>query len=59
LFSTLPIIVLTGLSNEQIAHKGGLPRDVQVLQKPIDMEWLRGFLEALITVRKINGKQIP
>jgi excisionase family DNA binding protein len=59
LFSLLPIVVLTGLSNEQIAHKGGLPKDVQVLQKPIDMEWLRGFLEALITVRKINGKQIP
>jgi excisionase family DNA binding protein len=59
LFSSLPIIVLTGLSNDQIAHKGGLPKDVQVLQKPIDMEWLRGFLEALITVRKIKGKQIP
>jgi excisionase family DNA binding protein len=59
LFSLLPIVVLTGLSNEQIVRKGGLPKDVQVLQKPIDMEWLRGFLEALITVRKINGKQIP
>jgi CheY-like chemotaxis protein len=59
LFSSLPIIVLTGLSIDQIALKGGLPKDVQVLQKPIDMEWLRGFLQALITVRKINGKQIP
>lgn len=56
-FSSLPIIVLTGLSSDQINLKGGLPKDVQVLQKPIDMEWLRGFLEALITVRKFNGKQ--
>jgi len=59
LFSSLPIVVLTGLSNDQIKQKGGLPKDVQVLQKPIDMEWLRGFLEALITVQRIHDKQIP
>jgi len=58
LFSTLPIIVMTGLTTQQIALKGGLPLEVQILQKPIDMEWLHGFLEALITVRKINGKAI-
>ena len=56
LFATLPIIVITGLSSEQIQQKGGLPKEVQILQKPIDMEWLRGFLDALITVRKINTK---
>lgn len=59
LFNALPIIVMTGLSNEQIEAKGGLPKEVQILQKPIDMEWLRGFLDALITVRKMNGKQMP
>ena len=59
LFSSLPIIVLTGLSNDQIADKGGLPKEVHVLQKPIDMEWLRGYLEALITVRKMTVKKIP
>jgi CheY-like chemotaxis protein len=56
LFSTLPIIVMTGLTDQQILEKGGLPKEVQILHKPIDMEWLRGFLEALITVRKISGK---
>lgn len=59
LFSMLPIIVITGLSNEQIESRGGLPKDVQILQKPIDMEWLRGFLNALLTMRKINGKPAP
>lgn len=58
LFASLPIIVITGLTNEQIESRGGLPKEVQILQKPIDMEWLRGFLEALITVRKINGKAV-
>jgi DNA-binding response OmpR family regulator len=51
LFASMPIIVITGLSNEQIELRGGLPKDVQILQKPVDMEWLRGFLEALITIR--------
>ena len=59
LFAALPIIVMTGLSAEQIEQKGGLPKEVQILQKPIDMEWLRGFLDALITVRKINTKLAP
>jgi CheY-like chemotaxis protein len=59
LFSTLPIIVMTGLTDQQILEKGGLPKEVQILHKPIDMEWLRGFLEALITVRKISGKHAP
>lgn len=56
LFTTLPIIAITGLSSNQIAGKGGLPKDVQLLQKPIDMEWLRGFFEALIAVKNINVK---
>ena len=58
IFAALPIIVMTGLSSAQIELKGGLPKEVQLLQKPIDMEWLRGFLDALITVRKINRKYI-
>lgn len=56
IFSALPVIVMTGLSASQIESRGGMPREVQVLQKPIDMEWLRGFLDALITVKKVNGK---
>lgn len=56
LFSTLPIIAISGLTKDQIEHKGGLPRDVQLLQKPIDMDWLRGFFEALISMKNINVK---
>lgn len=57
LFSNLHIIVMTGLSDQQIQEKGGLPHDVQLLRKPIDMEWVRGFLEALISIRNINGNK--
>jgi excisionase family DNA binding protein len=57
LFSNLHIIVMTGLSDQQIQEKGGLPHDVQLLRKPIDMEWVRGFLEAVISIRNINGNK--
>ncbi len=56
LFEPLPIIVMTGLSDDEIKQRGGLPRDVQILRKPIDMKWLRGFLEALINLKSINSK---
>lgn len=56
LFALLPVIVFTGLSDIEIEEKGGLPQDVQILRKPINMEWLRGFLDAIITVKKINYK---
>lgn len=56
LFVALPIIAITGLNQSQVKHKGGLPKDVQLLQKPIDMEWLRGFFEALIAVKNIKVK---
>lgn len=55
LFPLLPIIAITGLSKDQVEAEGGLPRDVQVLEKPIDMEWLRGFFEALIAMKTIAG----
>ena len=53
LFVNLPIIAMTGLSSEQIQQQGTLPKNVQILQKPIDMNWLRGFLVALINAE--NG----
>jgi CheY-like chemotaxis protein len=56
LFTNLPIIAITGLSKEQIASKGGLPPEVQLLTKPIDMEWLKGFFDALIAVHLMGGQ---
>lgn len=54
LFASLPIIAITGLSKQDIELRGGLPKEVQVLHKPVDMEWLRGFFEALIAMQKIK-----
>lgn len=44
----IPIIVITGLSDEEIVNNGGLPEDIMILKKPLDMEWLKGFLQGLV-----------
>jgi CheY-like chemotaxis protein len=56
LFSNLAVVVITGMSAEDVRAKGGLPDGVQLLQKPIDMDWLHGFLDALMSVRQINRR---
>jgi excisionase family DNA binding protein len=56
LFSSLAVVVMTGMSPQDVQAKGGLPDGVQLLQKPIDMDWLHGFFDALMSVRQINRR---
>jgi len=57
LFANLAVVVMTGLSDEEIEQSGGLPEGVTVLRKPIDVEWLKGFFDALMSVRQINNQR--
>jgi excisionase family DNA binding protein len=59
LFNSLAVVVISGLTPEQVREKGGLPDGVQFLQKPIDMDWLHGFFDALMSVRQINRRLRP
>ena len=56
LFSSLAIVAITGMSVKEVQAKGGLPDGVQLLQKPIDLDWLRGFFDALMSMRQINRR---
>ena len=58
LFSKLTVVVMTGISPEEVQKKGGLPDGVQLLQKPIDMDWLHGFFDALMSVRQMNRRAL-
>jgi CheY-like chemotaxis protein len=49
--ASLPIIAITGMTNEKIQDHGGLDGDVLILKKPIDMDWLRGFLQAIVSMK--------
>lgn len=56
LFSNIAVVVMTGMSLDDVRAKGGLPDGVQLLQKPIDMDWLHGFFDALVSVGQINRR---
>ena len=50
-FTKMSVIVITGLSNEEIAAYGELPSGTHVLPKPVDMGWLKGYFQALMSLR--------
>ncbi len=56
LFNNLAVVVMTGMSAEDVRARGGLPEGVQLLQKPIDLDWLHGFFDALMSMRQINRR---
>lgn len=55
LFAELPIIALTGMTTEAIEKEGGLLKDVLVLNKPIDMDWLKGFFEGMVSMKTVQA----
>ena len=52
-FASMRIIVISPLSNDELAEKGGLPPDVTVYGKPLPGHELRGYFQALITQRAL------
>ena len=55
-FRNVAVVVMTGLSQDQVLEKGGLPDGVHLLLKPVDLDWLRGFFDALISMRQKNQR---
>lgn len=45
------VVVVTSLTAEEIAQRGGLPDDVVVYHKPLASERLAGFLDAMLHMR--------
>ena len=48
----MEIVVVTGLSAEEIADRGGLPRGVTLLPKPVPFTQLRELAEGLLAQRE-------
>ena len=45
---SMQIVVISGLPDEAIAARGGLPPLAHLLKKPINFDWLQGYLVALV-----------
>lgn len=52
-FSSMVLVAMTGLSSAEIAERGGLPPQSVIIQKPVDMRWLQGFIAALVAIRQL------
>jgi len=58
-FSNVAVIAITGLSPEEIKEHGELPEGTHVMHKPADMGWLRGYLQAMLSMRASQKRQAP
>ena len=51
-YQSISTIVVSGLSDAEIQQRGGLPPEVLFLPKPINMERLRGFMDAHVQIHR-------
>jgi excisionase family DNA binding protein len=46
--AAMQILVISGLSKEAIQARGGLPPDAHFHAKPVNFDWLQGYVTALV-----------
>jgi len=53
-FQRMTCLVISALTQDEIAAKGGLPEGTIFMAKPVDMQWFNGFFTALIASRRLE-----
>ncbi len=51
-YQGVALVVISGMSDSQIAERGGLPSSAVFLRKPISIDRLRGFIDAHVQLLK-------
>lgn len=51
-YQAMSIVVISGLSDEEIQASGGLPSNVLFYRKPFNMERVKGFFDAYVQVHR-------
>lgn len=46
-FAAMHIVAVTALNSKEIHQHGGLPPGVLLMEKPLEMQWLHGYMSAL------------
>lgn len=54
LFSDMVFVAMTGMDEDAIEQRGGLPPRTVVVHKPLDKSWLHGFLSAQVSIRQVR-----
>lgn len=50
--AAMQILVISGLPKEAVAERGGLPPNSHYLEKPINFDWLHGYVTALLVANR-------
>jgi DNA-binding response OmpR family regulator len=50
--ASMQILVISGLPSEAINERGGLPPNSHYLEKPINFDWLHGYVTALLVANR-------
>ncbi len=53
-FNRMTCLVISALSQDEIAARGGLPEGTIFMAKPINIQWFNGFFTALIAGRQVE-----
>jgi excisionase family DNA binding protein len=48
----MQIIVISGLPADAVEARGGLPLKAHLLKKPVNFDWLQGYVTALVTANR-------
>lgn len=51
-YRSMSIVVISGLSDQDIQQRGGLPANVLFYPKPLNMERLKGFFDAYVQLHR-------
>ena len=55
----MQVIVISGLPPEAIQARGGIPLRAHLLQKPVNFDWLQGYMTAMVTANFKWQDQTP
>ena len=48
----MQIVVISGLPAEAVTARGGIPAHAHLLKKPVNLDWLQGYVTALVTANR-------
>ena len=49
---TMQVLVVTGMAPDAIEGRGGLPHDAILRPKPVNFDWLHGYMSALLAAKQ-------
>jgi len=53
----MQVIVISGLPRQSFDSRGGFPEDAYMLPKPINFDWLQGFMSAMVAAKRNQWQQ--